>query len=237
MTHKIKVYQTGTVNSLSDAVYDGDTSIQACKTYGDFGIGTFDLVAGELIACDNVYYRADAHCRLAIAPDHSILPYAVVCPFVPDISISIPSCTYTVLKTLLSQHITSLNYIYAFKIDAKFSAIKIRSESCQKNSDQKLAETLPHLENIIEETQIHGSLIGFWFPDYLKDLSLSAFHLHFINEERTIGGHMLQGDILHGTAHIQTLHSIQVDLIVNKTFAHADNLCSTDNTLNISSLE
>ena len=50
------LYQVGTINSLLAGVYEGDVSFEDLANYGDFGLGTFDAVNGEMIALDDDYY-------------------------------------------------------------------------------------------------------------------------------------------------------------------------------------
>lgn len=41
------IYRTGTINSLVNAVYDGDRDIAWMRSRGDFGLGTFAMVDGR----------------------------------------------------------------------------------------------------------------------------------------------------------------------------------------------
>ena len=36
-----------------------------------------------------------------------------------------------------------------------------------------------------------GTMLGFRFPDYVEGIEVSGFHLHFIGEDRSRGGHVL----------------------------------------------
>ncbi len=41
--------------ALLDGIYDGVISFEDLKKHGDFGIGTFDQLDGEMIAFDNEF--------------------------------------------------------------------------------------------------------------------------------------------------------------------------------------
>ena len=43
--------------SLLDGIYDGDFYMSEAKEHGDFGIGTFNRLDGELIGFDGEFYR------------------------------------------------------------------------------------------------------------------------------------------------------------------------------------
>src|SRR5580692_860460 len=44
-----EVYQTSTIAALLDGIYDGDVTIAELLTHGDFGLGTFDHLAVEVV--------------------------------------------------------------------------------------------------------------------------------------------------------------------------------------------
>lgn len=52
-----QIYQVSTMTSLLDGVYDGDFELSEIPKYGDFGIGTFNKLDGELIGFDGEFYR------------------------------------------------------------------------------------------------------------------------------------------------------------------------------------
>lgn len=219
---KEQIYQTGTINSLINAVYDGDVSIGELKEHGDFGLGTFDMVDGEMIVCDNVYYRADADGNISIATDDTPTPFAVVNKFNPSQEIGLNNKTYENIEEYLQKFLPSKNMIYAIKIEGKFTDILLRSESCQPRTYKKMNETMPELQKIFTRENIEGTLVGVWFPQYLEQLNVPGFHFHFIDKERKTGGHVFNFSLEKGRAYIQTLKSLQVDLIDNDEFANAE---------------
>ncbi|MBA3390836.1 MAG: acetolactate decarboxylase, partial [Rubrobacter sp.] len=55
------LFQTSTIDALLEGKYDGDVSFAELADRGDFGLGTFDALDGEMIALDGDFYgvRAD----------------------------------------------------------------------------------------------------------------------------------------------------------------------------------
>ncbi|NLO29340.1 MAG: alpha-acetolactate decarboxylase, partial [Methanosarcina mazei] len=51
------LYQVSTIDALLLGVYDGVLPVSDLKTHGDFGIGTFDGLEGEMLALDGNYYQ------------------------------------------------------------------------------------------------------------------------------------------------------------------------------------
>ncbi len=223
-THKRKpkMYQTGTINSLINAVYDGDVCVAELKEHGDFGLGTFDMVDGEMIVCDNVYYRADVDGNLEVVTDDTSTPFAVVNKFKPNQEIGLNNKKYEDLEKYLLNFFPSKNMIYAIKIEGKFKSILLRSEACQPRTYRKMNETMPDLQKTFTKTDIEGVLVGVWFPQYLEQLNVPGFHFHFVDKDRHVGGHVYNFELEKGHAYIQELKSLQVDLIDNDEFATAE---------------
>ncbi len=54
------LYQVSTLSALLEGVYDGETTFAELKPHGDFGIGTFNALDGEMICVDGHTYQASA---------------------------------------------------------------------------------------------------------------------------------------------------------------------------------
>lgn len=223
---KVKIYQTGTINSLLNAVYEGDVAVKELKTHGDFGLGTFDQLDGEFIACDNEFYRADVNGKLSLVNDNIKSPFAVVNKFIADKEFSVNLCNFQQLEAFLADKFISKNFIYAIKIKAKFKSISLRSEACQGRTHKKLSEILPKAQNTFVLNDCNGTLVGLWFPTYLGRVNVPGFHFHFVDAKRELGGHVFALDLQEGIAQVQVLKSLQMDLIDNARFheAYLDNL-------------
>ena len=59
-------------------VYDGDLTFQALARHGDFGLGTFDALDGEMIALDGVFYQIKADGRVSPVAGSMKTPFAEV---------------------------------------------------------------------------------------------------------------------------------------------------------------
>ena len=73
--HGNEVYQTSTMGALLDGVYDGDVTIRELLQHGDFGLGTFNGLDGEMLVLDGVCYqlRGDGSAHVAESgPAHPV---------------------------------------------------------------------------------------------------------------------------------------------------------------------
>lgn len=78
------IYQTSLMSALLSGVYEGDTTIADLLAHGDFGLGTFNELDGEMIAFSSQVYqlRADGSARAA-KPEQKT-PFAVMTWFQPQ---------------------------------------------------------------------------------------------------------------------------------------------------------
>src|SRR5512137_1292807 len=63
------LYQVSTIDALMQGVFDGVEPVAELKKHGDFGIGTFDALDGEMIVLDGIVYQAKADGHIYTAGD------------------------------------------------------------------------------------------------------------------------------------------------------------------------
>lgn len=98
------LFQTSTVDALLGGNYEGDVSFAELEAYGDFGLGTFDALDGEMIALDGAFYQVKADGRAYDVDERMKTPFAVVTFFEPrEIRQLTPSTNYTALRARLDE--------------------------------------------------------------------------------------------------------------------------------------
>src|ERR671920_1935909 len=83
------LFQTSTVDALLEGKYDGDVNFAELGDRGDFGLGTFDALDGEMICLDGDFYQVKADGRAYAVERRARTPFAVVTEFEPDTSQSL----------------------------------------------------------------------------------------------------------------------------------------------------
>ena len=53
------IFQYGTMAGIIEGAYSGSLTIEELLKYGDFGIGTFDGIDGEMVILDSKIYKTD----------------------------------------------------------------------------------------------------------------------------------------------------------------------------------
>ena len=87
------LFQVSTSSALTEGVYQGAVTIGDLKQNGDFGLGTFEDLDGELIALDGHFYRVDATGAAGEAPNEAIVPFSVVTDFPAQLPFNIDRAT------------------------------------------------------------------------------------------------------------------------------------------------
>lgn len=198
-------FQTSTIDALLAGVYDGDTSGSTLLQHGDFGIGTFDHLDGEMLVLDGTIYQIKADGKV-YRPNPSIkTPFATVCQFKADESLPIPSGSdFSAVEKLMDIFAPNQNLFYAIKIRGKFQKMKTRSVPGQHKPYPPLKEVTKDQPEF-EMEKISGTIVGFRCPPFVKGINVPGYHLHFISDDRSKGGHILSFQIETGTAEIDAL--------------------------------
>lgn len=183
--------QYSTIESLLAGNYDGFVSISTLKENGDIGIGTFDELDGELVMIDQKVYKIKDTGNAEEVNNSIKTPFASVTYFDKDISKQLMNIgNYDSLQQELDKFITNRNLFYVFRVDGTFKNTKVRSVPKQEKPYPVLSEVTKN-QPTYEYKDIKGSLVGFWCPEYVGGINVPGYHMHFISEDRTKGGHLL----------------------------------------------
>ena len=135
-----RLFQTSTLQALMAGVYDGDLTFQALARHGDFGLGTFDALDGEMIALDGIFYQIKADGRVSPVAGSMKTPFAEVTFFKAGRThmIEMP-LNYQQLLDYVDRLLPSPNLPYAIRIDGLFTSVKTRSIPRQQKPYPPLA--------------------------------------------------------------------------------------------------
>ena len=196
------LYQVALLQSLAQGYYDGILSVDALKEKGDIGLGTFDGLNGEMIVLDGEVYRANSKGEIEKPEGSEMVPFSNVTFFEADIKKELKDIKdIDALKKELDKTTQlSRNMFYMVKINGTFSAVKARSEPKQEEPYKMLDKALADSQTEFEFEDIKGTLVALYCPDYMGDLNTVGWHFHFISEDRTKGGHVLQVSVKEAEA-------------------------------------
>ncbi|WP_034918262.1 acetolactate decarboxylase [Erwinia sp. 9145] len=216
------IYQTSLMSALLSGVYEGSTTVADLLKKGDFGLGTFNQLDGELIAFDNGVYqlRADGSAREAGKDQKT--PFAVMTFFRPQYrhSFSQPASRQAIHDVIDSQ-VTSDNQFCALRIDGHFSSAQTRTVPCQHRPYRSMPEVLDQ-QPVFHFNQRNGVLIGFRTPQYMQGINVAGYHEHFITDDRQGGGHLLDYQLEQGVLTFGEISKLIVDLPQDSDFLRAN---------------
>jgi acetolactate decarboxylase len=212
-------------------IYDGNCTLHELKSYGDFGIGTFNNLDGEMALLDGVCYKMQSNGNVIQPPDSEMVPFASVATFILNDSVSLNNANLKSLISRLDTIIPTLNIFYAMRIDGMFRNVKVRSVPKQCPPYVPLIQVIEK-QSVFDFTNIEGTLIVFRCPDYAKGVNVPGYHFHFISKDKQKGGHVLDFSLEHGTAKIEKLTELLMLLPSDKAFYNASLSADKEKELN-----
>src|SRR5918997_1041377 len=124
------LFQTSTIGALLDGNYEGDVTFAELGEHGDFGLGTFDALDGEMICLDGDFYRVRADGRAYAVDGGSKTPFAVVTFFEPDLLLPLADLEdFAALCAHLEGVVGDRAVCHAVRVDGYFDYAKTRSVS------------------------------------------------------------------------------------------------------------
>lgn len=194
------LYQVSTAGALVEGVYQGAVSVGTIREHGDFGLGTFEDLDGEMIVLDGHVFRVASDGSVHQVDDTAATPFAVVTRFVP--SAGVPSAGapgptvelddidgFAALTDALDSQRESSNVFFAVRIDGRFDAMHVRAACRTAPGVPLVVATEQQAE--FELGAVTGTMVGFWSPPYASGVEIAGYHLHFLSDDRTTGGHVL----------------------------------------------
>ncbi len=215
------LYVSAPVNALVEGLYRENTTIAEILTQGDFGIGTFNDLDGEMVVCDGVVYqlRSDGE-AYAVTPE-TRTPFACVTFFSPysEEEITTP-LDHAGLMALFDRLLPSRNMLYAIRIDGLFDYVRTRSVPRQ-DAYRPLVEVAREQPEFAF-SPVEGTLVGFWTPHFMESVAVPGYHLHFLTADKRHGGHLLECRPRHIRIAIQHVPELRLGLPMTLDFLTAD---------------
>jgi len=184
--------QYSTINALLNKVYEGEMTVGEVKQYGDFGLGTFNSMNGEMVVLDGHLYRISADGAAREPGDDEKIPFTSVTYFGTDLKFDLTSgIGFDSLEKKIDSILPTKNIIYAIKITGEFEKVKTRSVP-EQNKPYKSITEIVKTQPTFEFENVKGTVLGFYCPRYMKGINVSGYHFHFLTEDKKAGGHILE---------------------------------------------
>jgi acetolactate decarboxylase len=215
-----RIWQNLPSMAFKTGLYDGITTIQEARSHGDFGVGQFSALDGELIVADGAFYRARADGSVHLADDKDELCFAQLCFYEPhekwDAPANIDDQSFGVF---LSKVLSFRNSFCAFRIIGKFSEVVPTSPPALAKPYPKF-DAVGKLRKSFPVTNISGCIVGLYSPVFTEDVGIPGYHFHFISDDRRSGGHVTSFSL--ATGQVDAARIDRFDLSLPATEAYQD---------------
>lgn len=222
MATRHRVFQTGLISSLASGVFEDDMSLAELLGEGSMGLGTFNQLDGEMVILDGVCYQLRSDGTVTQPGLDARTPYAVVTNFVPSMWQEVKQ---TVVRHGISEIIDAMlpsrNYMYAIRITGDFAWVTTRTVERQEKPYPTLVQATDG-EDVVRFENVRGVVAGFRTPLFEAAISVAGCHAHFIDDERTRGGHLIDFEMHHGVAEICLGTDLALRLPLTAEFGAAD---------------
>ncbi|MGT2906317.1 acetolactate decarboxylase [Streptococcus dentiloxodontae] len=204
MSEAIKLFQYNTLGALMAGLYGGSLTIGELLEHGDLGIGTLDSIDGELIVLDGKAYQAKGSGGqpevVEVSPDVKV-PYAAVVPHQAEVIFRQRfEMTDKELEERIESYYDGVNLFRSIKIKGHFKNMHVRMIP-RSTSDTKFAEVATRQPEYTME-EVSGTIVGIWTPEMFHGVSVAGYHLHFISDDHTFGGHVMDFIIENGLVEV-----------------------------------
>lgn len=187
------VFHYSVLKALDNGVLEGTMKVGDLKKHGNLGLGTYNKMDGEMVVVDHVVYRIPQDGKIIIPSDETLIPYSIVTFYKQEKVIRLEgNIDYPALSAFADSIIPSRNLFYAFRITGEFRYIKCGGASAQERPYDKSLTQMLAGRPVYEGKNIKGVLVGFWCPEYIGDINTHRFHLHFLSDDKTMGGHLME---------------------------------------------
>ena len=153
------LFQVSTSAALVEGLYQGAVKVARLLSHGDFGLGTFIDLDGEMVVLDGACYQVSSDGRVSDVEGDRLIPYAVVTRFNAEFSEKHPELNSVAeLVAVCDELRESENLFYAFRIDGTFSLVKTRVMKPVPEGTGLKAAASAQQEFLFQEQE--GTLVG-----------------------------------------------------------------------------
>ncbi len=206
-----RLYLSAPVNAIVEGIYEEHVPFSEIRRHGDFGLGTFDLLDGEMVMLDGRIYQMTADGCVQEVGDDATTPFACVTFYRPEQTFDLDGeLSHDDFLRRLQESLPSPNIFYAFRITGEFAHMKVRS--VPKSECYIPLVEIAKEQPVFEFENITGTLAGFYTPEFMASVSVPGMHLHFLSDDLAHGGHLLSCRPRHVSAGVQALHTVELAL-------------------------
>ncbi|UQS87339.1 acetolactate decarboxylase [Nicoliella spurrieriana] len=208
------LFQHGTLALLVPGLFDGTIKMDEFMKHGDTGIGTGEGLDGELIVVAGVAYQIDGAGNVNKLDSRFTLPFG-----------NMHFADYQPLKQVdgldfvnFPENILATgglaNSFFSVKLHGTFKTMQTRSIDKQSKPYHTLAECAGK-QHVFDGEDKTGTVIAYYAPQLFNGVAVGGFHSHFLADDLSQGGHILDFTGFSGDVELQVFDNLAQSLPVN----------------------
>lgn len=216
------LYQHGTLALLVPGLLAGTITLKELMEHGDTGIGTGEGLNGEVVIIEGKPYQFDSFGHANLLKEDFTLPFANA-HFSAYQSIGqLTGADSTKFAAAGLNNRPNSNTFFSILAKGTFSYIKTRAVVKSERPFDTLAATAKK-QSIFEAHDVQGTLLSYYSPELFHGAAVAGYHNHFIADDLSIGGHVLDFQIKQAKLFKQVFDTLEQHLPVdNQEFMEHD---------------
>ncbi|MDP3209597.1 MAG: acetolactate decarboxylase [Rhodoglobus sp.] len=220
------IHQFSFVDALVAGLYEGAFAASDVLGQSDHGLGCGEALDGEIVVLDGTAFVCRDDGTVQRLDASAPIPFAEMVRFEPTHVERIEDMDARALELRIDELVPSRNLFYAVRVDGAFDRMTVREAARQQQPYRGLAQAVADQHEDSASSTV-GSVFGFRGPEVFQGLSVADWHLHYLDDERTLGGHVMNFRLRSGSLAIQalsefTVHLPEVDSYLDAALDHHD---------------
>jgi len=189
--HPGVVTQFAVLDALLGGQYSSGITVRDARALGDTGIGCCERFGGEVVILDGAFFACTVDEPPRLMSDDERLPFVDVCSFGEAAAHPVRDLDGAALAAEIDGLLASRNLFHAIRMDGVMARVRTRVTRREEPPFRPLAEvTAEQIETVTRD--VRGTIVGFWMPGLYQGVTVAGLHLHFLRDDRTFGGHVLE---------------------------------------------
>lgn len=114
--------------------------------------------------------------------------------------------------TLKIEEDFGLNSIHIARIDGFFNIVHARAGAPYRSQHISLKDILSKTQKDFCFERLRGTLVCVYYPDYMDGINASGWHMHFVSEDKKLGGHVFEASFDSAECLLQKMDRIEIQL-------------------------
>ncbi|WP_036325451.1 acetolactate decarboxylase [Microbacterium sp. B19] len=210
------VTQFAVLDALMEGVYSSGVPISEVRRWGDTGVGCCEGLGGEVILLDGEAFECTADAVPRRMRDDEAVPFVDVCFFGEKAAEVLGRLDLDGVTAEVEGRLLSRNLFHAVRIEGVFSRVRTRVTRRQEEPRPLGEVAAEQVET--ESADQSGVMIGFWMPRIYQGITVAGLHLHYLSDDRRVGGHVLDVAIDRATVRISAFSEFSLRLPRDEDF-------------------